>query len=195
VFPEVLRQKLGGIVSLTPQQVEALYTHYELLLRWNRSLNLTTVTALGEAIERHYCESLFLGAHLPLGSLNIVDIGSGPGFPGFVVGVSRPECAVTLVESHQRKAVFLREASRGLANVQVKAVRAEAVHEEFDYAISRAVSYEDLSPTLKKLGRAAALLTGADEPPERLGFGWDAPIALPWGKSRFLRFGVRKGRA
>src|ERR1017187_6190482 len=101
-------------------------------MRWNRSLNLTAIRSREEAIERHYCESLFLGARLPAGALRIADVGSGAGFPGFPVAVLRPECSVTLIESHKRKAVFLREASRTLPNVRVFAKRAEDVGERFD---------------------------------------------------------------
>src|SRR5581483_9324513 len=99
------------------------------MVRWNKTLNLTRVESLEQAVERHYAESLFLAAHLPVGALRIVDVGSGPGFPGFPVAVVRGDCAVTLVESHQRKAVFLREASRPLENVEVVAKRAEDVGE------------------------------------------------------------------
>jgi 16S rRNA (guanine527-N7)-methyltransferase len=120
-----------------------------------------------------------------------VDIGSGAGFPGVPVAVVRPDCDVTLVESHQRKAVFLREATRELANVHVIPRRVESVEERFDRAISRAVSYEDLSKALKSLAPAADLLTGAEEPPTEMGFRWEPPIRLPWGKQRFLRHGVR----
>jgi len=113
-----------------------LSDHYDLLCRWNKVLNLTTIERLEEAVERHYCESLFLAGHLPE-SGSFVDIGSGAGFPGFVVAAARPNCSVTLVESHQRKAVFLREASRKLPNVRVRAVRAESITESFDWLISR----------------------------------------------------------
>src|SRR5580704_17440976 len=117
-------------------------------MRWNKTLNLTAIRNREEAIERHYCESLFLGARLPAGALRIADIGSGAGFPGLPVAVLRPDCSMTLIESHQRKAVFLREASRKVLNVRVLAKRAEDVDEEFDWVISRAVSYEDLTPFL-----------------------------------------------
>jgi 16S rRNA (guanine527-N7)-methyltransferase len=190
VFAELLREKLRGIVELSASQIAALEAHYELLLRWNKTVNLTTITSLEEAVERHYCESLFLGAHLPAGSLRIVDIGSGAGFPGFPVAILRPDCAVSLVESHQRKAVFLREVSRTIGNVRVIARRAEQVDEEFDHLISRAVSYEDLRSSLKILAPVADLLTGAEEPPT-LGMQWNPPIAVPWGNTRFLRVGTR----
>ena len=191
MFADALTRRLAGIVELTAVQIAALEAHYQLLLRWNRSLNLTTITALEEAVERHYCESLFLGASLPPGPLKITDIGSGAGFPGFPVAVLRPDCSVTLIESHQRKAVFLREASRALPNVRVLAERAESVGEQFDRAISRAVSYEDLAPTLKMLAENADLLTGAEEPPPEMGFQWSPAVALPWGIHRFLRTGRR----
>lgn len=189
MFREVLQEKLRGIVVLSPDQLSLLEAHYELLMRWNKTLNLTRIENVGEAVERHYCESLFLGAHLPSESLRIADLGSGGGFPGFPVAVLRSDCAVTLVESHQRKAVFLREASRSVRNVQVIAKRAEEVTDRFDHVISRAVSYEDLSRALKVLGPNADLLTGMEEPPAKLGFVWHTAISLPWGKHRFLRMG------
>ncbi len=192
MFAELLRSRLAGITALTDHQVSALLAHYELLVRWNRKLNLTTVTEIGEAIERHYCESLFLAAHLPERSLRIADIGSGAGFPGFPVAVARPDCEVTLIDSHRRKSVFLREASRSHSNIRVLAARGEDVNEEFDFAVSRAVSYGDLAKSLKALGAEAALLTGAEGPPESLGFDWQPPIPLPWGHHRFLRLVSRE---
>jgi 16S rRNA (guanine(527)-N(7))-methyltransferase RsmG len=190
VFAELLRERMRGIVGLSPGQVAALKAHYELLLRWNKTVNLTTVTSLEEAVERHYCESLFLGAHLPVGNLRVVDVGSGAGFPGFPGAILRPECNVALVESHQRKAVFLREASRMIGNVRVIAKRAEDVEEQFDHLISRAVSYEDLRSGLKRLAANADLLTGAEAPPN-LGMDWDEAVMVPWGNARFLRSGRR----
>jgi 16S rRNA (guanine527-N7)-methyltransferase len=191
VFAEALAARLAGIVELSPEQVQVLEGHYRLLVLWNRRLNLSAVTGLEEAVERHYCESLFLGAHLPPGPLAIADIGSGAGFPGLPVAVLRPECSVTLIESHQRKAVFLREASRGLPSVRVLAKRAEDVRDVFDVAVSRAVGYRDLAPTLKVLAANADLLSGAERPPATMGFAWKEPIALPWGKARFLWMGRR----
>jgi 16S rRNA (guanine527-N7)-methyltransferase len=195
-FPELLRKKLAGLVELTPEQVQALQNHYELLLRWNRVLNLTSIDSLEEAVERHYCESVFLAIHLPAEPLSIADIGSGGGFPGIPVAVLRPDCRVALIESHQRKAVFLKEATRSIPGVEVLANRAEEVAGGlaygalFDRAISRAVAYKDLGGVLKSLATAADLLTGAESPPADLCFTWNSPIPLPWGHSRFLRSGI-----
>ena len=181
---------MAGIVEVPAGQMAVLQAHYELLLRWNQSLNLTTITSTEAAVERHYCESLFLAAHLPRGPLRIADIGSGAGFPGFPVAVLRPDCIVNLIEAQQRKSVFLREATRGLPNVRVLPKRAEEVAERFDIVISRAVSYADLLRPLKKLAPRADLLTGAEAPAALKDFVWDEPIPLPWGTQRFLRTGV-----
>jgi 16S rRNA (guanine527-N7)-methyltransferase len=192
VFRELLQRHCSGFASISTGQAEALQAHYELLQRWNRVLNLTTVTSEEEAVERHYCESLFLAARLPQAALQIIDIGSGGGFPGIPVAVMRPDCSVTLLEAHARKAVFLREATRGISNARVRAERGEVVAGAFDHAICRAVSYRDLEPFLKKIAAAAGLLTGIEEPPASLGFEWQETIQLPWGRGRFLRMGIRR---
>lgn len=191
MFAELLRVQLVGIAEPSPAQISTLEAHYHLMARWNKTLNLTKVTGVAEAVGRHYVESLFLGAHLPAQTLRIADIGSGAGFPGFPVAVLRQDCEVTLIESHQRKAVFLKEASRGLANVRVVAKRAEAVQDRFDWAISRAVSYEDLSTAVLALAPRVALLTGDEEPPVKWGWYWEPAVVVPGGTSRFLRLGRR----
>ena len=131
------------------------------MLRWNAKLNLTRITDRAEAWERHYKESMFPAHKLPAGPLRIADVGSGAGFPGIPIAIVRPECHVTLIESHQRKAVFLREATRDLPNVRVLGVRAESVTEQFDWIVSRAVSPEDVVKL--KLAPNIALLTGRNE--------------------------------
>jgi len=131
---------------------------------------------------------LFLGRHLPAGRLRICDIGSGAGFPGFPVAILRKDCEVTLIEAHQRKAVFLKEASRGIPNIRVVAKRAEDVGDKYDWAVSRAVSDVDLSAVLQRLSGQVALLTGAEEP-QLDGFTWNEPVLLPASRNRYLRIG------
>ncbi len=172
--------------ELTEEQREQLRRHHDLLLQWNRKINLVSERGETELIERHYYESLFLGRHLPAGPLRIADLGSGAGFPGFVVAVQRPEFSMTLIESHRRKAVFLREAAREISNVSVRAQRAEEVNERFDWVISRAVRYQDICKTLLSLAPKAALLTGDTDIDELPGYEWAEPIRLPWGDNRYL---------
>jgi 16S rRNA (guanine(527)-N(7))-methyltransferase RsmG len=188
VFAELLRQHLGSIVELSTFQVTQLEKHFELLDRWNKVLNLTSVHGVEEIIQRHYCESLFLAKHLPPGILRIADIGSGAGFPGFPVAVFRPDCSVALIESHQRKSVFLRESSRDLPNIKVIAKRAETVEGGFDWAISRAVKFSEIEEAAGLISGCVSLLAGLERPAENC-FTWNTPIQLPWGSGRFLWFG------
>ena len=189
MFAEVLRSKLAGICQLSESQIEGLTSHYELLTRWNKVLSLTSVRTLEEAVERHYCESIFAACHLPEGPVSVADVGSGAGFPGIPIAIVRHDCSVALIESHQRKAAFLKEASRGLVNVRVLAKRAEDVLETFDWVVSRAVRYSDIAGVLMRLGRSAELLTGEVQASELPGFEWRQTIRLPWGERRYLWIG------
>jgi 16S rRNA (guanine527-N7)-methyltransferase len=193
VFVELLRAKLSGVCEVSADQAAVFDRHYELLERWNRVLNLTSVRTRDEAVERHYCEGVFLACHLPVGDWSVADVGSGAGFPGIPVAVMRPDCAVTLIESHQRKAVFLREATRELGNVRVIARRAEDVRERFDWVVMRAVRYGDVAGTLKDLAERVEILSGEVSASEMAGFEWQAPVRLPWGEQRYLWIGRRLG--
>jgi 16S rRNA (guanine527-N7)-methyltransferase len=146
-------------------------------------MNLTSVKDPAEIVQMHYCESLFLGTQLPPNSLSIVDVGSGAGFPGIPLAILRPDFQVALVESNQRKSVFLRETTRQLPNVRVIPQRAEQVSEVFDWAVSRAVNYCQIQVSLRRLAPNIALLAGEDCPGDR--FTWKK-IKLPWGSHRFL---------
>lgn len=139
-FRELLTQK----VDLSAAQLDALEHHYVLLMHWNAKINLTRIRDAEEAVSLHYWESVLLAQALPVGPLAIADVGSGGGFPGIPLAIVRPECRVTLIESHRRKAVFLRQASRNLANVRVIDDRAESVQERFDWVIARAVAPRDV---------------------------------------------------
>ena len=187
MFAELLRTQLRG---LSGSQIDLLEKHFILLQRWNQSLNLTSLKTAEEIIERHYAESLFLGAHLPAGGLRIVDIGSGAGFPGIPVAILRPECHVKLVESQRRKSVFLREADRELMNIAIVADRIEAVKQTFDWAISRAVKIEDIQKAALSVAGKVALLAGEAKPSSAC-FTWNDPIRLPSGEQRFLWIGTR----
>ena len=180
MFKSLLAAEFSPYAALSNLQLEQLEEHYLSLIRWNQRLNLTRILNLEDSVRFHYCESLFLGQFLPQGSHRIVDIGSGGGFPGIPVAILRPECEVTLVESQQRKAVFLRETTRELKNVRVLPQRAEAILDGFDWLISRAVSPAevlrlDISPKV-------ALLIGAEDAGKL--HGWTELI--PWGKQRVL---------
>jgi 16S rRNA (guanine527-N7)-methyltransferase len=203
-FSRILADRLSPFGRLTPAQNSELWRHYELLLHWNRALNLTSVAGLAEVVVRHYCESLFLGIQLPGEGVSVLDVGSGAGFPGIPMAILRPDCRFTLAESHQRKAVFLREATRHFPNVAVAPCRAEDVHEAFDWIVSRAVRWPavlDLAGSKHNSFAAAGkgltlgLLVGHQDAGDVLrerAFDWQPPIPLPWGKRRVLVIGRRR---
>ena len=178
MFRELLVRAVSGFCKLSELQIDQLEQHYNLLQRWNRVLNLTRIEAVEDVVERHFGESLFLASRLPEGALRIADVGSGAGFPGIPVAIARPECSVTLVESHQRKAVFLKEASRGLSNVQVVARQFEDVPGPFDWVVSRAVRRDEVEAASKGKSSGVALLVAGDA------VGSDIP--MPWGDRRKL---------
>ena len=184
MFRDLLASEFAPYGSLTPAQIDNLEAHYKLLIQWNARLNLTRIESVEDAVRLHYCESLLLGTKLPSGPLRIVDVGSGAGFPGIPVAILRPECSITLVESHQRKGVFLREASRNLKNVSVVTERAEDVRPDFDWLVSRAVSPKDLLNL--KLANNLALLVGGEDVP-----GCSRRESIPWGIARYIVFHVK----
>jgi 16S rRNA (guanine527-N7)-methyltransferase len=186
VFAELLVERMSSFVELTPLQINQLEDHFHLLNRWNKVLNLSAIRDVESIVERHYCESLFLGAHLPQKPATIADIGSGAGFPGIPVAIQMPYSQVSLIESHQRKSVFLVEATRGLGNIRVVSKRAEGLNERFDWVIMRGVNFSETEDVVRKLASNVAFLGGAENPSPR--FTWNN-VKLPWGKQRFLWIG------
>jgi 16S rRNA (guanine(527)-N(7))-methyltransferase RsmG len=179
-FCDVLAREFGCSGTLSEEQLTSLERHFSLLLQWNRRMNLTTVQDTEEAVRLHYCESLFLGKSLPSGHLRIADIGSGAGFPGFPVAVLRPECQVDLIESNRRRAVFLREASRGIGNVRVVAARAESLRDRYDWIISRAVTPAEVLAL--QIAPMAAILMSE----RQVGLDSIKVDAVPWEKEHVL---------
>jgi len=170
-------------------QVDALERHYELLVRWNRVLNLTAIRNMEEAVIRHYCECLFFATLLPAGQ-RVLDYGSGAGFPGIPIAVLCPDRRVTLVESHQRKAVFLQEATRDMSNVEVLPRRGEDIAGNWDLVVARAVSPEEVVKQAPRLARRVGLLvSGAGSPPAAASqAAWSQPIPIPWSDDRWALF-------
>jgi 16S rRNA (guanine527-N7)-methyltransferase len=126
-----------------------LYAHLsaylDLLLRWNARTNLTAIRDPEQIVQRHFGESLFVGAHLASiisASQTLLDFGSGAGFPGLPIQLLLPKLRVTLSESQGKKSTFLREATRTLGlDTKVWAGRVEAmpVESRFDVVALRAV--------------------------------------------------------
>jgi len=188
-FKELIVRDLEGTQELTVEQLNKLFCHYERLKHWNRVVNLTSVLDLETGVTRHYSESLLVSLVLPCAPTTVADIGSGAGFPGLPLAVLRPDCHFTLVESNRRKAVFLREATRGFPNVSIVSGRAEDLDETFGWIVSRAVRPREVLRLAPRVSCHFALLVGGREW-ERLEsireFVWDSPLRVPWSRESFL---------
>lgn len=188
-FRGALLGEISAYLSLSESDLKHLENHFALLNRWNLKMNLTAIRDPVEIVRRHYCESLFLAAHLPSAVQDLIDVGSGAGFPGIPVAILRSDIRVTLLESNRRKCVFLREATRELPNVRVLALRSSDVAEFFDVLTTRAVSLEVLLKDAWRLARRLEVLTTRSQVPA---FGSVAKfeivrvIPLPWGDERVL---------
>lgn len=188
--------------ALSTSQLGQIASYADLLMKWNAHMNLTAVRDPEEVITRHFGESLFAAQHLfPVPGTNqtAIDIGSGAGFPGLPLKIWNSGLDLTLVESNQRKAVFLREVVRawGVSGVRVFGATAEQLSEQASLVILRAVErFERILPVAHELvapnGRIALLIGNAQVQTAKALLGevsWLDPLPLPLSHSRSLLVG------
>jgi 16S rRNA (guanine527-N7)-methyltransferase len=122
---------------------QKLLAYTELLAKWNRIYNLTAIRDPLEMVTHHVLDSLSVAPHLPLAAIaSLADVGSGGGLPGIPLAIARPHWQVTVNDSVEKKAAFLRQAKieLALANLEVHEGRAEQWQpaQPFQLVISRA---------------------------------------------------------
>ena len=181
--------------------VERIKTYIELLLKWNRTVSLTTITSVDEILRFHFGESLFALRMLPVEKSRLADVGSGAGFPGIPLAIARPSFGVTLIEPNMKKFAFLSEVIRSLDIPNAVAVRGRMVgfqppNERLDFVTARALGQfdelfewarEQLTPTGKLIlwvGDEGARNIAADPR-----FKWGVPERIPGSDRRFVLFG------
>ena len=192
--PEAFEKILLGRGALfpiaAPLPIPRLARYLSELDRWRRSANLVGDLSPQE-LSDHALESA-LGSNLIAHGEEVVDVGSGAGFPGLPIAILRPDLKVALVEPRQKRAAFLRHAARdlGLSNVAVVEARIEeVVGQTFDCATTRAVGnlphWLRKPVFLKPSGRVIAWLTASAGLEEALSarFRADQSLAIP-GSSR-----------
>ena len=142
-------RELGIILS--EQQLEQFYRYYELLVEWNKVMNLTGITELEEVVSKHFIDSLALVKAVPLQDgrkVSGIDVGTGAGFPGIPLKIAFPNLKITLLDSLNKRINFLNEviAALGLTGVETIHGRAEdfakpgKCREKYDVCVSRAVA-------------------------------------------------------
>ncbi len=196
-----LRNRLAdaNLKPLTESQLSQFETYLDLLLKWNARLNLTAIRDTEGILSRHFVECIACAQALPAELSTLLDFGSGAGFPGVPIAICRPEIAVTLAESQNKKAAFLQEAVRSLnIAAKVHAGRAEALSSVFDCVTLRAVDrMESAIPTAAGLVRHGGWLVPMTTRAELASiqtsvgarFQWLNPIQLPCSEERILGFG------
>jgi 16S rRNA (guanine527-N7)-methyltransferase len=194
-FAELLQKELvliDGAPVVQGPQIARLKAHYELLARWNSKMNLTSIRSLGESVKRHYIECLCFSAWLGADSgSRILDVGSGAGFPGIPMAVLREDWKITLLESDERKAVFLREASRELPNVSVICERLERLTSGWDWLVSRAVRPSEVLAAIPRLAPRVGLMAGEDAVTGlHSSVSWNPPRTLPFGDHMVMLSGA-----
>ncbi|MCL2235650.1 MAG: 16S rRNA (guanine(527)-N(7))-methyltransferase RsmG [Defluviitaleaceae bacterium] len=148
LFLEEEAAELG--VRLDNQAIDQLWAYKDFLKEYNEKVNLTAITDDEGIVTKHFLDCLTILPYLGQNS-RVVDVGTGPGFPGLVAKIARPDLDLTLIDARGKKVKFLEEAAQllGLEGVSCIHDRAEdrlkvpGYAKGFDYAVSRAVAAMD----------------------------------------------------
>lgn len=135
-------------INLSDTQLEQFEQYFKLLVEWNEKINLTAITDEQGVAVKHFADSLsfFNYIDVPKGA-SIIDVGTGAGFPGIVLKIARPDIKLTLLDSLNKRLVFLQEVLDE-TGIEAKLVHSRAedgakkveYREQFDFAVSRAVA-------------------------------------------------------
>lgn len=105
-------EDFGKEFNVPPETLEKFHIYYDILVKWQKAINLVSAKSLENCWERHFADSARLAHYIDQGA-QIADLGSGAGFPGMVLAILRPDLKMHLIESDGRKCEFLKAASRG----------------------------------------------------------------------------------
>lgn len=135
-------------IKLSEEQLSQLETYFKLLVSWNEKMNLTAITEPKDVAIKHFADSLSVLNYVDIpNNASIIDVGTGAGFPGLVLKIARPDIKLTLLDSLNKRLVFLEDVIDNLGlDAQLIHSRAEEggqnidLRECYDFAVSRAVA-------------------------------------------------------
>ena len=159
-------------IELNDNQINQFNKYYELLVEYNKVMNLTGITEYEEVLEKHFYDSLTMANKVNLNNSTLVDIGAGAGFPCIPLKIAFPSLDVTVVDSLAKRMKFLEIVIKelNLENIRYLAMRGEdfaKLHrEEFDFVTARAVArlniLNEITLPLVKVGGYFIALKGQD---------------------------------
>ncbi len=159
--------QIATTFGVSRETAENLGTYAELLQRWQKTINLVAPATMGDLWQRHFADSAQLWAIAPARALTWIDLGSGGGFPGLVLGImlaERPGARMILVESDGRKAAFLREVARATsAPVDILCTRIEKASTQVKVDQVDVITARALAPLPRLLGLAQPFFSGGTE--------------------------------
>ena len=134
--------------DIDENKIEQFYRYMELLIEWNKKINLTAIIEPNDIIVKHFLDSITIEKYIEKEDSNILDIGTGAGFPGIPLKIMKPEADVVLIDAVNKKINFLNEVIRELNLNLIKTIHTRAedlaaekeYRENFDFVTSRAVS-------------------------------------------------------
>lgn len=139
-------------LTFTEDQTAKLLAYVELLIKWNKVYNLTSVRDPQEMVTRHLLDSLAILPHLTGSTL--LDVGSGAGLPGIPVAIARPDLAITLLDSNSKKTRFLQQAKAELALTNVTVVHARIEQADLPkFAMVTARAFSTIDDIIDLAGR------------------------------------------
>lgn len=130
-------------IELTKEQKSQLEKFYQLLIEWNKQINLTRIIDKEDVYLKHFYDSLTIAKVIDLSKIDtLCDVGTGAGFPGIVLKIVYPNLKITLVDSLQKRINYLNQITKELNLKDIKAIhtRGEDYKETFDVVTSRAVA-------------------------------------------------------
>jgi 16S rRNA (guanine527-N7)-methyltransferase len=188
-----------GLPTLAASLEDRFNAYLSLILRWNARTSLTAIRGEEDIVSRHFVESIACAVAVPDSVRTLLDFGSGAGFPGIPIALCRPEISVTLAESQNKKAAFLREAVRTLElDTTVHGQRAEILTGPFDCVVLRAVdristAVSIASHLVSRSGWMMIMTTGSELPSVQKaassGFTWERNVRLPLSADRIIAVG------
>jgi len=129
-------------LKLSDQMIDQLMTYLNLVEKWNRVYNLTAIRERDQMIKLHFLDSLSILNHVHV--KNILDVGSGAGFPGIVLAITKPELKVTVMDSVNKKTTFMQQVKSELALTNLDVVNSRVEDYQpitlFEAVTSRAFS-------------------------------------------------------